>query len=122
MRPIQQSRIRRILASVLLLCFAFYGIEAEVADIHDQDSEAVQLSAHEVSGTPDHGSTVPNGTQPGEDSHAFHVCHCSHSHGGVILTATIPASAMVHACTEQFQLRTEPSTLPISPPVRPPII
>lgn len=110
------------MAALLLLCFAFYGIEAEVADIHDQSSGTVQLSAHEASGTPDHGSTVPNGTEPGQDSHAFHVCHCSHSHGGLILTTPVVSSAVVNASREEFQLPPTPTSLLVSPPVRPPIV
>lgn len=106
MRPIYQSRTRRIMSALLLLCFAFYGIEAEVADIHDRDAEAAEL---------------PTGADPVQDTHAFHVCHCSHTHMGVLPLIPQLTSIVVQSGQQPMALDPSLSSYRLAAPLRPPI-
>jgi hypothetical protein len=103
-----RSPIRRLVAALLLVCFAFYGIEAEVADIHDQEAQVVQNS-------PDDSPSVP-------DTHSFHVCHCSHTHTGVVPLVPQLTSMVIHSGDQLRFVGTSISNLRLAPPFRPPIL
>ena len=114
-------RTRRVVSFLLLLCFAFYGIEAEVADIHDSDADTAQLLSPDVSNMPGLRLPDPTDTEPVQDTHAFHVCHCSHTHTGVLPLVPQLTSIVVHSGDQLRFLRTSTSTLRLAPPLRPPI-
>ena len=115
------SAARRVLALMLLLSFTLFGFEAVAVDSHYADSG----TAH-AAGFADHtsGHAVPSqspGPTQGQDDHSLHVCHCSHAHGGLVLTTPSVTTAVVQACSEEFQLPPAVASLRVSPPVRPPI-
>jgi hypothetical protein len=121
MSMVRRSAARRALALILLSSFSFFGLEGEVADVHDADPGTAHSAAPFGNASASADSSQSSAPTQGQDSHPFHVCHCSHSHGGLVLTAPMVISAVVHACREEFQLPPAPTSLQVSPPVRPPI-
>ena len=123
-RPMRVFRLlntHRFLAALLLLCLGVYGVESEVADVHHGGAEA-------ASGEPAHGSEstahllqAPSGTNPDNDNRPAHVCHCSHTHVGVLATAPSLLSVVIPAPRREWRAPAVlPSVRPI-PPLRPPI-
>ncbi len=108
MRSFRLHVTHRFLAALLLLSFALYGVEAEVADVHDGGVEATD-------GNPAHG------TNPKSDSHPAHVCHCSHTHLGVLATAPSLNPAVVPAPKRVWRAPAMPPSVRPLPPLRPPI-
>lgn len=117
----RSSAACRALALILLLSFSLFGLEGEVADVHDADAETSQAAVFR--GDPSENAAPSQSSAPTQpqDNHAFHVCHCAHSHGGLVLTTPDPTSAVVQACREEFELPAEPASLRVPPPLRPPI-
>lgn len=115
------ASIRRLISALLLLSFAFYAVEAAAADVHDQDPAAMQLASDHGPSTGNLPPQDPGGSNPPGDSHLFHLCHCSHSHAGVLplipdLTPTIvPAWELPWAGTSLLL------SIQRTPPLRPPI-
>ena len=115
------SRVHRLISFLLLVCFAFYGIEAEVADVHDGDADAVELTHNLALDTEGHPSPAPDGTDPGKDTHTFHVCHCSHTHIGVVPPVPYLSSGIAHESQQRRLQDTSVSIFRLAPPLRPPI-
>lgn len=101
---------RRLLATLLLLCFALYGLEAEVADVHDTQADGAEVSR-----------TDPPPPNSQTDDHPVHVCHCAHAHVGVIVT---PPTLQPVACPTSLREWDAPRVahgVRLPPPLRPPI-
>ena len=103
----------------MLLCFASYGTEAAVADVHDQDSTAAQVSPPESSSSEhqQHGS----GRSQSDDSHPFHVCHCSHTHAGVLPVMPDFVPTIIPLTQAPRTLAPALHSIYRAPPLRPPI-
>jgi hypothetical protein len=112
---------RRLLSVLLLLRFGFYGIESEVADVHDVSLEtAGEKSANGIdSGM--HVPQAPPGTTPSSDNHPAHVCHCSHTHLGVIAAAPTLKPVVIPAPPREWRAPALLPSLGVMPPLRPPI-
>ena len=113
--------MRRLVSFLLLLCFAFYGIEAEVADVHDQEAGAAQVLLDDGAQASHHRSPGSGDTGTNQDAHTFHVCHCSHTHTGVLPLAPHLTYLIAHEAQQGgFQDRSL-SIFRLAPPQRPPI-
>lgn len=103
----------------MLLSFASYGTEAAVADVHDQDLGATQVSSPESASPADqqHGS----GGSQSDDSHPFHVCHCSHTHAGVLPVMPGFVATIIPLTRTPRALSPALHSIYRAPPLRPPI-
>lgn len=108
---------RRLLAALLLLCFGIYGVESEVADVHDIQAEREQV-------TTGHGPVRngPSEIPSGSDSHPVHVCHCSHTHVGVLGTTPTLNVVMVPSPPSEWPSPVIALSTRLLPPLRPPIV
>ena len=110
MTRLRLRSIRRSLAVLLLLCFGLYGIESEVADVHERAPAA---------GAQGHLHQSDTGSIP--DEHPVHVCHCAHTH--LLALASAPGLEMVVTPQMDGSWRVPaglPGTHPL-PRLRPPI-
>ena len=114
--------VRRFVTTLLLLCFASYGLEAAAADVHEGHGPATQLISDPGSNLGNHPLRDQGGPNPTGDGHSFHVCHCTHSHAGVVAIAPVP-TAQVHPTGQLtwHKVAFLPSILR-APPLRPPIV
>lgn len=115
------TAIRRAIASVLLLCFISYGAEAAVADVHDQEQNSIAGSAAYGVSTLAHAPPESGGPDLPVDNHAFHVCHCSHNHAGVLPVTPELAPTIVPVQQLQWPGASSLHNIPRAPLLRPPI-
>jgi hypothetical protein len=122
MPVLRRVSMRRLLAILLLLCFGLYGVESEVADVHDTEAEYEHVSAgHELP----HAMPVdkaPTDAPSGADNHPVHVCHCTHTHVGVLGTAPTLNLVLVPAPPAGWRATGTAASTPLLPPLRPPIV
>jgi hypothetical protein len=124
MRVVRGTRLRTLLATLLVASMLFSIGELMVADVHDGDAAPAELAS---SSSPDAAPiTLASGTEsstdPSQPEHTYHVCHCSHAHGGMLIGATHSAVRPPVAFTTGFGMIAAANTsLVASPPTRPPI-
>lgn len=124
MRVVRGTRLRTLLATLVVASMLFSIGELMVADVHDGDAPAAELASPS---SPDAApSTLASGaessTDPSQPEHTYHVCHCSHAHGGMLIVATHSPGRPLVASTTGFGVVAAANTsLVTGPPTRPPI-
>jgi hypothetical protein len=115
------AAVRRVLAALLLFCFGTYGVESEVADVHDRQVAHDNGAADHNAGSAGTGSQVPRGSDSGTDSHPIHLCHCTHTHAGVLGTAPTLTEVFRPAPPREWFSSDFSPSVRLRPPLRPPI-
>ncbi len=93
MNLVRRLSTRRFVSLVVSLCFGLYGIESELADVHDggvDTGAGSQVYSDDLGlQTPE----APRGSHSESDNHPVHVCHCGHTH--LVALATAPSLDLV---------------------------
>lgn len=121
MRLLRLLGTRRLFSGLLLICFGVYGIESEVADVHDVSLGAVGEQSAKGIDSEVHVPPTPPGTPPPSDNHPAHVCHCSHTHIGVIAAAPTLNPLVIPTTPREWRAPTLLPSVGVIPPLRPPI-
>lgn len=119
---LRSPRVRRIVALLLLWAFAFAGLEAPIADVHDGDATHAEVdratgerhSGHESAGR---GSS-PSG--PESSDHPVHVCHCVHAHTGVLAAPSVELRTVERTVHITALTVLAPFAVALTPPTHPP--
>ncbi len=90
---LRPSRLRRVVAILLALCFGLFSAEALIADVHDSHATG-RVGMGSVGATQgmngsanaDLHSHQDEAPRSG-DSHRMHACHGGHAHTGMIVVA-----------------------------------
>lgn len=123
MRVVRGTRLRTLLATLLVASMMISIGELRVADVHDGDAPAAELASLSSQGAAPTtlASSTEGGTDPSQPEHTYHVCHCGHAHCGML---TIAAHAPVRrpVLTTGFaKVAAANATTIADPPTRPPI-
>lgn len=145
--------LRRSFAALLGVLLLFGCVEPLAADVHDGDAPGAEVAAaaaflgHTLAGAPERvvvpdaavfAAGAPDGRatagptrdgqragtpQGGAPTHAFHVCHCTHAHGGMLTERFVLTAAerVVAAPVRARSDRLPPSPAP-EHPLRPPVL
>jgi hypothetical protein len=118
--------LQRLVLLVLLLGLVGSLGERGIADVHDggathgevDRATGISHDSHHT-GVVDHPSSE-TGT-PESSDHAAHVCHCSHSHTGVVSVPAALASVLSSTHREPLLSDQRPASVSVAPSLRPPI-
>jgi len=123
MARLRHPGVRRIIAALLTWCFVFAVAEVRIADVHDGDASHAEVDL--LTGTSHATQDVlgghhgPASSADGGD-HALHVCHCTHTHAGVLAASGMNLPVREQALPERMAADLLPPTVALDPPTHPP--
>jgi hypothetical protein len=124
---LRPSRLRRVVAILLALCFGLFSAEALIADVHDSDAtgrvgKGAVGAAQGMNGSAavDLHSHQDEAPRSG-DSHKMHACHGGHAHTGLIVLALRIDRERVRDVAVRPRRDGPTSTMRREPQLRPPI-
>ncbi len=126
MTALRSPGIQRVVALLLVLCFALVTVEAPIADVHDGGATHAEVDRVTGDSHAHHGVAFGEGlsdrSSPRHSDHPVHVCHCTHAHASVLATVHVELRVWERIVPITVSSEVTPLAIALDPPTHPPTV